>query len=166
VTAAGDDTYKRLLGLGFELPPPASPFGAYVEAVQSGNLLFLSGTLPAIGHEPKYVGRIGAELTSEEGRAATRLAALNAVAIAKEHLGSLDRVVRVVRLGVMLVTSADFSEQPKTADAATELFRDVFGVDRIPVRLVYGVASLPLGMPVELDVIFEVPSLTVQEALR
>jgi enamine deaminase RidA (YjgF/YER057c/UK114 family) len=137
-----------------------------VEAVQSGNLLFLSGTLPAIGHEPKYVGRIGAELTSEEGRAATRLAALNAVAIAKEHLGSLDRVVRVVRLGVMLVTSADFSEQPKTADAATELFRDVFGVDRIPVRLVYGVASLPLGMPVELDVIFEVPSLTVQEALR
>ncbi|MGA8533321.1 MAG: RidA family protein [Candidatus Tumulicola sp.] len=150
-----DEAYKRLLGVGLELPPP-SPFGAYVEAVQSANLLFLSGTLPAIGHEPKYVGRIGAELSADEGRAATRLAALNALAIAKEHLGSLNRVVRVVRLGVMLVTSAEFSEQPKTADAASELFRDVFGVDRIPVRLVYGVASLPLGMPVELDVIFEI----------
>jgi enamine deaminase RidA (YjgF/YER057c/UK114 family) len=156
VVSVADDTYKRLLRLGLELPPPASPFGAYVEAVQSGNLLFLSGTLPAIGHEPKYVGRIGAELTSEDGRAATRLAALNALGIAKDHLGSLDRVVRVVRLGVMLVTSTEFSEQPKTADAASELFRDLFGVDRIPVRLVFGVASLPLGMPVELDVIFEV----------
>ena len=151
-----DRTHERLLELGLELPPPASPFGAYVEAVQSGNLLFLSGTLPVIGHEARYVGRIGAELTLEEGRSAIRLAALNALAIAKEYLGSLDRIARVVRLGVMLVTSAEFSEQPKAADAASELLRDVFGADRIPVRLVYGVASLPLGMPVELDVIFEV----------
>jgi len=156
VIGAVDDTHRRLLELGLELPPPASPFGAYVEAVQSGNLLFLSGTLPAVAREPKYVGRIGAELSAEEGRAATRLAALNGLAIAKEHLGSLDRIVRVVRLGVMLVTTAEFAEQPKTADAASELLRDVFGVDRIPVRLVYGVASLPLGMPVELDMIFEV----------
>ena len=151
-----DGTHKRLLGLGLELPPSPLPFGAYVEAVQSGSLLFLSGTLPAVGHEPKYVGRIGAELNADEGRAAIRLAVLNALAVAKEHLGSLDRIVRVVRLGVMLVTSTEFSEQPKTADAASELLRDLFGVDRIPVRLVYGVASLPLGMPVELDVIFEV----------
>jgi enamine deaminase RidA (YjgF/YER057c/UK114 family) len=151
-----DDTYQRLLGLGLELPPPASPFGAYVEAVQSGSLLFLSGTLPALGRVPRYVGRIGAELSADEGRAATRLAALNALGIAKQYLGSLDRIARVVRIGVMLVTSLEFSEQPKTADAASELFRDVFGNDRIPARLVYGVASLPLGMPVELDVIFEV----------
>jgi enamine deaminase RidA (YjgF/YER057c/UK114 family) len=94
--------------------------------------------------------------TRDEGRTATRLAALDALAIAKEHLGSLDRIVRAVRLGVMLVTSTGFLEQPKMADAASELFRGVFGVDRIPVRLVFGVASLPLGMPVELDVIFEV----------
>jgi enamine deaminase RidA (YjgF/YER057c/UK114 family) len=78
------------------------------------------------------------------------------LAIAKEHLGSLNRITRVVRLGVMLATSGDFFDQPKVADAATELFRDVFGADKNSVRLVYGVASLPLGMPVELEVIFEV----------
>jgi enamine deaminase RidA (YjgF/YER057c/UK114 family) len=150
------DADKRLIGLGLELPPRATPFGAYVEAVQTGNLLFLSGTLPVLGHEAKYRGRVGAELDAEQGRAATRLAALNALAIAKEHLGSLNRITRVVRLGVMLATSGDFFDQPKVADAATELFRDVFGADKNSVRLVYGVASLPLGMPVELEVIFEV----------
>ncbi|MGZ3563742.1 MAG: RidA family protein, partial [Vulcanimicrobiaceae bacterium] len=123
---------------------------------QTGNLLFLSGTLPVFGHEPKYRGRLGAELDAEQGRAALRLAALNALAIAKEHLGSLGRITRVVRLGVMLATSGDFFDQPKVADAASELFRDVFGDDKTSVRLVYGVASLPLGMPVELEVIFEV----------
>ncbi len=151
-----DDADGRLMRLGLELPPPATPFGAYVEAVQTGNLLFLSGTLLAVGHEPKYRGRLGAELDVEQGRAATRLAALNALAIAKEHLGSLGRIARVVRLGVVLAATAAFVDQPKVADAASELFRDVFGADKIPVRFVYGVASLPLGMPVELEVIFEV----------
>jgi pimeloyl-ACP methyl ester carboxylesterase len=150
------DADKRLIGLGLELPPPTTPFGAYVEAVQTGNLLFLSGTLPTFGHEAKYRGRLGAELDAEQGRAATRLAALNALAIAKEHLGSLSRITRVVRLGVMLATSGDFFDQPRVADAASELFRTVFGADKSSVRLVYGVASLPLGMPVELEVIFEV----------
>jgi enamine deaminase RidA (YjgF/YER057c/UK114 family) len=150
------DADTRLTGLGLELPALATPFGAYVEAVQTGNLLFLSGTLPALGHEPKYRGRLGAELDAEQGRAAARLAALNALAIAKEHLGSLSRITRVVRLGVMLATSGDFFDQPKIADAASELFRDVFGAEKNSVRLVYGVASLPLGMPVELEVIFEV----------
>lgn len=147
---------KRLIRLGLEVPPPATPFGAYVEAVQTGNLLFLSGTLPTLGHEPKYLGRLGAELDAEQGRAATRLAALNALAIAKERLGTLSRITRVVRLGVMLATSGDFFDQPKVADAASEVLRDIFGADKNPVRLVYGVASLPLGMPVELEVIFEV----------
>ena len=89
----------RLRDLGIELPRAPTPLGAYVEAVQTGNLLFLSGTLPVEGGAPKFVGRIGAELSVEDGRHATRLAALNALALAKEHLGSLDRVTRVVRLG-------------------------------------------------------------------
>jgi enamine deaminase RidA (YjgF/YER057c/UK114 family) len=75
---------------------------------------------------------------------------------AKEHLGSLDRVTRVVRLGVFMATSGTFFDQPLVADAASDLFRDVFGADKMAVRLVIGVASLPLGMPVELEVIFEV----------
>ena len=112
---------QRLQDLGINLPRPPSPLGAYVEAVQSGNLLFLSGTLPIEGGVPKFLGRIGSELSVEEGRRATRLATLNALALAKEHLGSLDRVTRVVRLGVSLVTTPEFREHPKVADAASEL---------------------------------------------
>ena len=151
-----NDADKQLLSLGLELPPAVTPFGEYVETVQTGNLLFLTGALPVLGHDMKYRGRIGAEFDTTQGRAATRLAALNALVTAKEHLGSLNRVTRVVRLGVMLATFGDRVEHPKVADAASELFRDVFGRAKNPVRLVYGVASLPLNAPVELDVIFEV----------
>src|SRR5580693_2544912 len=113
---------RRLEDLGIKLPRPPTPLGAYVEAVQAGKLLFLSGTLPVEGGAPKFLGRIGAELSIEDGRRATRLAALNALAIAREHLGSLDRVTRVVRLGVSLVTTPDFLQHPKVADGASELF--------------------------------------------
>jgi enamine deaminase RidA (YjgF/YER057c/UK114 family) len=147
---------RRSEELGINLPTPPEPFGAYVEAVQTGNLLFLSGTLPTEGHTAKFVGRVGAELDLETGRQAARLAALNALAVARQQLGSLDRVTRVVRLGVSVATSGDVRDQPKVADAASELLQDVFGKDKSPCRLVYGVASLPLGCPVELEVILEV----------
>jgi enamine deaminase RidA (YjgF/YER057c/UK114 family) len=147
---------QRLKELGIKLPAPPAPFGVYVEAVQTGNLLFLTGMMPTDGHTAKFVGRVGAELDVEAGRNAARLAAVNAVAVAREHLGSLDKVTRVVRLGVMVATVGDFREQPKVADGASELLQDVFGKDKNPCRLVYGVASLPLGVPVELELIFEV----------
>jgi enamine deaminase RidA (YjgF/YER057c/UK114 family) len=147
---------RRLQELGIQLPPPPTPFGAYVPAVQTGNLLFLSGMLPSVGHEPKFLGRLGKELDVEEGRRAVYAAALNVLAVARQHLGSLDRVTRVVRLGVSIATSGDFFDQPKVADAASELLRDVFGAQKTSARLVFGVASLPFGMPVELEVIFEV----------
>jgi enamine deaminase RidA (YjgF/YER057c/UK114 family) len=147
---------QRLKELGLRLPAPPEPFGAYAEAVQTGNLLFLSGMLPTEGHQAKVVGRIGAELDVEAGRTAAHLAALNALAVAREHLGSLDRVTRVVRLGVSLATSGDVPDQPTVADAASELLQEVFGKDKSPCRLVWGVASLPFGTPVELDIIFEV----------
>jgi enamine deaminase RidA (YjgF/YER057c/UK114 family) len=83
-------------------------------------------------------------------------AALNLLAVARQHLGSLDKVTRIVQLGASVATSGDVRDQPKVADAASELLQDVFGKDKIPCRLVYGVASLPLGIPVELEVIFEV----------
>jgi enamine deaminase RidA (YjgF/YER057c/UK114 family) len=147
---------RRLEGLGIQLPAAPVPFGSYVEAVQTGNLLFLSGMLPVVDHKPKYLGRVGKELDAEMGRDAVRTAALGALTAAREHLGSLDRVTRVVRLGVFIATSGDFFDQPYVADAASDLFRDVFGADKMAVRMVIGVASLPLGMPVELEVIFEV----------
>lgn len=147
---------QRLKELGIKLPVPPEPFGTYVEAVQTGNLLFLSGMLPTEGHGAKFVGRVGAELDVQAGRNAAHLAALNVLAVARKVLGSLDKVTRVVRLGVSVATSGDVRDQPKVADAASELLQDVFGKDKSPCRLVYGVASLPLGAPVELEVIFEV----------
>jgi enamine deaminase RidA (YjgF/YER057c/UK114 family) len=126
------------------------------EAVQTGNLLFLTGMLPTEGRGAKFIGRVGAELDVQEGRQAARLAALNALAVARQHLGSLDKVTRIVRLGVSVATVGDVREHPKVADGASELLQDVFGRDKNPSRLVYGVASLPLGTPVELELIFEV----------
>ena len=151
---AGAD--QRLKELGIKLPAPPEPFGTYVEAVQTGNLLFLSGMLPTEGNGAKFIGRVGAELDVEAGRQAAHLAALNVLAVTRQHLGSLDKVTRIVRLGVSVAASGDVRDQPKVADAASELLQAVFGKDKNPCRLVYGVASLPLGTPVELEVIFEV----------
>ena len=147
---------QRLKELGIELPAPPQPFGTYAEAVQTGNLLFLTGMLPTEGRGAKFIGRVGAELNVQEGRQAARLAALNALAVARQHLGSLDKVTRIVRLGALVATCGDVRDQPKVADAASELLQVVFGKDKSPCRMVYGVASLPLGTPVELEIIFEV----------
>ena len=147
---------QRLRELDIKLPAPPEPFGTYVEAVQTGNLLFLSGMLPTEGREAKVIGRLGAELDVEAARKAAHLAALNVLAVARKHLGSLNKVTRVVRLGVSVATVGDIRDQPRVADAASQLLQDIFGKEKSPCRLVYGVASLPLGTPVELEVIFEV----------
>src|SRR5580698_10006727 len=118
---------QRIKELGIELAAPPEPFGIYAEAVQTGNLLFLTGMLPTVGRETKFIGRVGAELDLEAGRAAARLAALNGLAVAKQHLGSLDKVKRIVRLGVAVATSGDVRDQPRVADGASELLQDVFG---------------------------------------
>src|SRR6195256_1195434 len=112
---------QRLNELGIELPAPPEPFGTYVEAVQTGNLLFLTGMLPTEGRAAKFIGRVGAELDTEAGRQAAHLAVLNALPGAKEHLGSLDKVTRIVRLGVSVATSGDVRDRPKVADGASDL---------------------------------------------
>jgi enamine deaminase RidA (YjgF/YER057c/UK114 family) len=104
-------------------------------AVQTGNLLFLTGMLPTEGRGAKFIGRVGAEFDLQEGRQAARLAALNALAVARQHLGSLDKVTRIVRLGVSVATVGDVREHPKVADGASELLQDVFGRDKNPSRL-------------------------------
>ena len=146
---------ERLRDLGIDLPRPPAPLGAYVEAVQTGSLLFLSGTLPLESGIPKFVGRLGGELSIEDGRRATHLATLNALAAAREQLGWLDRVTRVVRLTVSLRTTAEFQQHPRVADAASELLAGVFGADRTSTRMIYGVASLPLGVCVVVELILE-----------
>jgi enamine deaminase RidA (YjgF/YER057c/UK114 family) len=146
----------RLASLGIHLPDAPAPFGAYVPAVQTGNLLFLSGMLATAGHRVTVAGIVGKNLDVQAGRKAANTAALNVLALAKKHLSSLNRVSRVVRLGVYVAATPEFTEHAKVADAASELLRDVFGEETVSSRLVFGVASLPFGSPVELEVILEV----------
>jgi enamine deaminase RidA (YjgF/YER057c/UK114 family) len=146
----------RLRELGIHLPDAPTPFGAYAPAVHTGNLLFLGGMLATSGHAATVVGIVGKDLDVEAGREAAYTAALNALALTRKQLGSLDRVRRVVRLGVYIAATAEFTEHPKVADAASEQLRDVFDEMTVSSRLVFGVASLPLGSPVELEVILEV----------
>ena len=151
---AGAD--RRIEEMGIQLPAAPTPFGNYVEVLQTGNLVFLSGMLPVLDHKPKYVGRLGVELDAETGCDAARTAALSALAAARQHLGSLDKVSRIVRLGVFMATSGDFLDHVRVADAVSDLFHGVFGQEKASPRLVIGVSSLPLGLPIELEVIFEV----------
>jgi enamine deaminase RidA (YjgF/YER057c/UK114 family) len=144
---------QRLQASGIVLPPAPKPLGAYVEAVQVGNLLFVSGTLPLEAGVPKFIGRLGAEVSIEEGRSATRLAALNALALVRQHLGSLDKVLQVAHLTVTLAATSDFGDHPKVADAASELFAEVFGAERASTRTVAGVMSLPKGACVVVGII-------------
>ena len=152
-TATAED---RLGKFGIHLPDAPAPFGAYVPAIQTGNLLFLSGMLATSGHTATAVGVVGKDLDVKAGREAAHAASLNALALTKKQLGSLNRVSRVVRLGVYVAATPEFTEHPKVADAASELLRDIFGEEAVSSRLVFGVASLPLGSPVELEVILEV----------
>jgi enamine deaminase RidA (YjgF/YER057c/UK114 family) len=146
----------RLAKFGIHLPDAPTPFGAYVPAVQTGNLLFLSGMLATSGHAATVTGIVGKDLDVKAGRDAAITAALNVLATTKKQLGSLNRVSHVVRLGVYVVATPEFTEHPKVADAASELLRNIFGEATVSSRLVFGVASLPLGSPVELEVILEV----------
>lgn len=147
---------QRLQQLGITLPSAPKPLGAYVPAVQVDNLLFLSGTLPLEGGVLKFPGRVSDTLSIEDARCAARLAALNALALAKQHLGSLDKVTRVVRLTVSLVTTPEFRDHAKVADGASELLASIFGADKTSTRMVSGVASLPAGASVVVEVLLAV----------
>jgi enamine deaminase RidA (YjgF/YER057c/UK114 family) len=159
---------NRLAKLGIHLPDAPTPFGAYLPAIQTGNLLFLSGMLATSGHTATAVGIVGKDLDAKAGGAAACTAALNVLALTKSQLGSLNRVSHVVMLGVYVAATPEFTEHPKIADAASELLQDVFGEETVSSRLVFGVVSLPLGSPVELEVILEVknPDPTITPAYR
>jgi enamine deaminase RidA (YjgF/YER057c/UK114 family) len=145
----------RIKNLGIQLPSAPTPLGSYVEAVQTGNLLFLSGMLPVVDHKAAYLGKLGKDLSTQVARDAARTAALNAIAAAREYLGTVDRINRVVRQSVFMVTAEGFRDHPQVADGASDLLRDVFGAENMAVRTVIGVASLPLDVPIELELTFE-----------
>jgi enamine deaminase RidA (YjgF/YER057c/UK114 family) len=147
---------SRLRELGLVLPKPPSPLGAYVEASQVGSLLFLSGTLPLVNGKLAISGRLGANLSVDQGREAARLAALNALAAAQEHVGDLDRLRKLMKLSVLVSTTEEFVEHAAVADGASNLFVQLFGAEAGHVRVVYGVHSAPIGTPVIVETVFEI----------
>jgi enamine deaminase RidA (YjgF/YER057c/UK114 family) len=147
----------RLAELTIDLPNAAAPMANYVPAVRSGNLLFVSGQICQWNGERRFTGKLGAEISVEEGKQGARLCALNLLAQAKRALdGDLDRVVRVVRLGGFVNAVPGFTEQPQVVNGASDLMVEVFGDAGRHARAAVGVGSLPGGVAVEVDAVFEV----------
>lgn len=150
--------YKRLAELGLELPPAPKPVAAYIPWVRTGNLVYTSGQVPLVNGKALCVGVVPTEVPPDKAQAAARLCALNMLAVlhaATEE--DLDRVTRVVRLGVFVASSPEFGGQPQVANGASELMVAVFGeaIGR-HARSAVGCSSLPLNVPVELEGVFEI----------
>ena len=147
---------QKLKDLQLELPQPPKPLATYVPAVRAGDLLFLSGVLPMRDGQLAFSGKLGRDQTVEQGIDASRLALLNALAIAKQELGTLDRITRVVKV-VGHVASADgFVQQPQVLNGASDLLVAIFGEVGRHARVAVGAAELPRGASVEIEVIFSV----------
>ncbi|ALG05799.1 RidA family protein [Kibdelosporangium phytohabitans] len=145
----------KLAELGIQLPTVAAPLAAYVPATQSGAHVYVSGQLPFIEGALAATGKVGAEISPEEGKAHARTCALNALAAVHSLVG-IDAVVRVVKVGGFVAAAEGFTAIPAVINGASELFGEVFGDAGRHARAAVGVAELPLGAPVEVEVIFEV----------
>ena len=146
---------RALEELGLTLPQAAAPIAAYVPVVEAGGLLHVSGQLP-FKDGAVITGRLGDGTSIEDGQAAAQACALMVIAQIKAHLGNLQRITRIVKLGVFVNSTADFADHPKVANGASELMVKLFGDNGKHARAAVGVAALPLGAAVEVDAIVEV----------
>ena len=146
----------RMNELGIELPRAPAPVGAYVPYVISGSLMFISGQVPIRDDKMIHEGKVPLDVTVEQGQECAALCFLNAIAQAKAALGDLDQVERIVRMTGYVAVAADFTDQPLVVNGASNLAVDIFGEEGRHARVAVGVAELPLGAPVELEVILEV----------
>lgn len=147
------DVEKRLADLGFTVPEVTPPLASYVPALISGNFVYTSGQLPLIAGELQGTGHLGAEIDQEEGTRLAEICGLNAIAAVKSVLGDLDRVVQVVRVTGFVASAPGFTAQPAVINGASNLLGKAFGGAH--TRSAVGVAALPLGAPVEVDMIVE-----------
>jgi len=147
---------ERLRELGYSLPTPPPPIGTYVGGVRTGNLLFLSGKGPDLDGGRAWRGKLGAQLTTEEGYQAARDTMLNLLAVLRAELGDLSRVRRIVKLLGMVNSTPEFADQPKVINGASDLLVDVFGEQGRHARSAVWMAALPNGVPVEFEMIVEV----------
>jgi enamine deaminase RidA (YjgF/YER057c/UK114 family) len=147
---------ERLAELGLELPPVAAPVAAYVPAVRSGNLVFTSGQLPMVAGQLAATGHVGAEVDEATAAACARTCALNGVAAVAALIGSVDDIVRVVKVVGFVASAPGFTGQPKVVNGASEVLGEIFGDSGVHARSAVGVAELPLGAPVEVELVVEV----------
>jgi len=147
--------YTKLSQLGITLPPVAAPAAAYVPFVQSGNLVFLSGHL-AKKDGKVWVGQLGKNISTEEGKAAARAAAIDLMGTLHAAVGDLNRVTRIVKLMSLVNSTGDFTEQHLVTNGASEMLGEVFGDKGAHARSAFGVAQIPLGACVEIEMIAEV----------
>lgn len=147
---------NRLQELGIILPKPSMPEASYVPVVQAGNLAFVSGQDPVRDGVMEYTGRLGAELDLAQGQAAARLAALNCLAQLQAHLGSLERVQRIVKVLGFVACTDEFDQQPFVIDGGSELLEQVFGEAGRHARTAVGTNKLAFGIPVEIELIAQV----------
>jgi len=146
----------KLQQLGIELPAPPKPVATYIPAVQAGELLFLSGVIPLRDGKLAVEGKLGKDLTIEQGYEAARIALLNALAVIHQELGTLDRVRRIVRLVGHVASAAGFVQQPAVINGASDLLVRVFEEAGRHARVAVGAAELPLNAPVELELIVHI----------
>ncbi|HZC68361.1 MAG TPA: RidA family protein [Nitrospirales bacterium] len=142
--------------LGITLPPPPKSVATYIPAVRAGDLLFLSGTGPFKDGAIVYAGKVGKDLTVEQGYEAARLTLLNALAMVRQELGTLDRVTRIVRVTGHVASAEGFTQQPAVINGASDLLVQIFGEAGRHARLALGAAELPLNMAIELELILQV----------
>jgi len=147
---------ERLKEKGLELPPPRQPVANYVGCVRTGNLVFVSGHGPEVGSGSPWKGKVGRELSLDEGYAAAKRCALNMLATLKVEIGELSRVRRIVKLLGMVNSDPEFKEQPKVINGASDLLVDIFGENGKHARSAVGLGALPFAIPVEIEMIVEV----------
>jgi len=150
---------ERLKELGVEIPESPNPLGSYKPAVISGNFIFVSGQLPLKRGKLMCEGKVGAEVSIEDGVQASRLAAINSLSIMRSELGSLDRVRKIVKITGYVASADGFNMQARVINGASDFFYDVFGEEGRHARVAVGVYELPLGAPVEIEVIAEISSI-------
>jgi enamine deaminase RidA (YjgF/YER057c/UK114 family) len=151
-----DSLAHRVQQLGLSLPTPSQPIANYVNHVVSQNQLFISGQIPLLDGKPAFIGRLGESISVEEGANAAELAALGLLAQLSDALGDdLSKLVRIIRLGVFIASAADFARQGAVANGASNLLANALGEKGRHVRTAVGVSSLPGGVAVEIDAIFE-----------
>lgn len=147
---------EKIKQLGFELPEVARPLAAYIPAKKVGNLVMTSGQVPIVKGEMKFVGKVGKDLSEEDGQKAAQVCALNCLAAIKSVIGSLDDIEEVVKLTVFVNSADGFTAQPKVANGASELVGKIFGDNGLHARSAVGVSELPLNAAVEIEMIVRV----------